>query len=82
MPANPAVLRLPSADPAPEASPSLLMGRAELARELSISTRSLDRLASSGRLPMPVRLGGAVRWRRADIAEWIEAGCPARPVKK
>jgi len=43
---------------------------------LSLSKRQVFRLRSSGKIPMPVRIGGSVRWRLADIDEWIAAGCP------
>lgn len=33
---------------------------------------------ASGQTPKPVRIGGVVRWRKAEIEEWIAAGCPAR----
>ena len=35
------------------------------------------RLADGGRMPRPVRLGGLVRWRRAELQAWIDAGCPS-----
>lgn len=47
----------------------------ELANLLQISTRSLWRLRSSGQLPLPVRLGGNVRWRLEEIRKWIADGC-------
>jgi len=48
-----------------------------LARLLSLSTRTVWRLRSAGKLPRPVQIGGAVRWRDSDIAEWIRLGCPS-----
>lgn len=59
------------------AEPALLTPR-ELARLLSISIRTLWRLRTSGRLPAEIRLGGSVRWQRADALAWIAAGCPDR----
>ena len=41
------------------------------------SPRHVRRLADAGKLPEPIRLGMLVRWRRAAIADWIEAGCPS-----
>ena len=43
---------------------------------LSCSPRHVYRLADSGRLPRPLKLGTLVRWRRADIEGWIAEGCP------
>jgi len=33
-------------------------------------------LRAAGKLPPSVRLGRKVLWRRAEVAGWIEAGCP------
>lgn len=33
--------------------------------------------STEGDLPKPVKLGRAVRWRKSDILQWIEQGCPA-----
>jgi len=55
---------------------SLLINAAEVAALLSISKRTLWRLVSREALPPPLRLGGTVRWRRAEVEAWIAAGCP------
>ena len=55
-----------------------LMTVREVAAELKVSSRQVWKLASSGRMPAPLRLGRSVRWRASDIAEWIRLGCPAR----
>lgn len=54
----------------------LLIAAAQVAKMLQISTRTLWRLNSAGRLPAPVRLGGTVRWRLEEIKIWIARGCP------
>lgn len=54
--------------------------RAELLRitavadTLDISVRSVRRLSERGQLPAPIRLGSAVRWRRADLDEFLAKG--------
>lgn len=53
-----------------------LLTAAEAAEVAGIAKRSWWRYVSSGRAPAPVRLGGAVRWRRTELAEWIASGCP------
>jgi predicted DNA-binding transcriptional regulator AlpA len=53
-----------------------LIDHATLANMLSVSPRKLDQLLSSGRVPKPLRLGRARRWRRDEITKWIDAGCP------
>ena len=54
----------------------------DFARMLAISERTLYRLKSTGELPMPVILGGSVRWRLHEIRDWILEGCPKKPNKK
>lgn len=29
-------------------------------------------------IPQPVRIKGMVRWRKDEILDWIEAGCPTQ----
>ena len=53
-----------------------LLTAAESADMAGVAKRSWWRYVSSGKAPAPVRLGGAVRWRRSELAEWIDAGCP------
>lgn len=45
---------------------------------LALSGRQIFRLNSCGKLPRPVRIGGAVRWKLADIDRWQELSCPDR----
>ena len=54
----------------------VLISAERVAKMMSISVRSLWRLLSAGRLVPPVRLGRCVRWRLAEVREWIDAGCP------
>jgi predicted DNA-binding transcriptional regulator AlpA len=56
----------------------LLLNAAELANFLSISIRHVRRLNSSAKLPQPVKVGQATRWRRDEIERWVAAGCPNR----
>lgn len=44
---------------------------------LSCSSRHVYRLADSGRMPPPRRLGALVRWSAREIESWIAAGCPS-----
>jgi len=53
-----------------------LLTTAEAARLLGIGERTLWRHSRSGEAPAPVSIGGAVRYRRSEILEWITAGCP------
>ena len=59
-------------------SAPLLLAAAEAAKLLSISERHFYKLHSSGRVPRPIRLGRAVRWRADELREWLAAGAPSR----
>ncbi len=56
------------------------MSARQLSQMLGISLRQVWRLNSAGKLPKPIRLGGSVRWNRAEVQQWFEAGCPDRKV--
>jgi len=45
---------------------------------LSLSKRQIFRLNSSGKIPAPVRIGGAVRWSAEEISAWLAAGAKDR----
>jgi excisionase family DNA binding protein len=48
----------------------------EVAALINCSARHVYRLSDSGRMPPPVRLGSLVRWRRQQLLDWLDAGCP------
>jgi excisionase family DNA binding protein len=56
-------------------APELLTTR-EAAKLLGIGERTLWRHSRSGAAPAPLTIGGAVRYRRSEILDWIAAGCP------
>lgn len=33
---------------------------------------------SAGKIPRPVKIGSLTRWRRQELMDWIDAGCPTR----
>jgi len=49
-----------------------------LAEMLCCSVRHVERQDVSGKLPAPIRIGRAKRWRITEIDAWLEAGCPDR----
>jgi predicted DNA-binding transcriptional regulator AlpA len=61
-----------------ETRPPLLLKAEELGRMLGVNKSTIWSWHSSGRIPLPVRIGGCTRWRRAEIETWVEAGCPPR----
>jgi excisionase family DNA binding protein len=58
------------------AAKPLLLTVGDVAELLGCSTRNVYRLADSGRMPRPLRIGGMVRWPRATIEAWIADNCP------
>jgi predicted DNA-binding transcriptional regulator AlpA len=56
----------------------LLVDARELGKLLRVGLRTVRSWDSGGRLPMPVRIGGAVRWNLEEIRAWVHAGAPDR----
>lgn len=61
----------------PEQAPAELLDVRAVAELLNCSPRHIHRLSDGGRMPRPVKLGQLVRWRRAELMAWVNAGCPA-----
>ena len=59
---------------------NLLIGTNEAASLCGLSRAAWYKARASGKIPRPVKIGGAVRWRRQELEDWIAAGCPARSV--
>ena len=47
-------------------------------QRLSLSKRQIFRLNSCGKIPAPIRIGGAVRWSAQECTDWLAAGAPDR----
>jgi predicted DNA-binding transcriptional regulator AlpA len=56
----------------------LLMDTKTTARLLNVSPRMVYRLDQVQAMPAPVRLGTLVRFRVAEIIEWVDSDCPPR----
>lgn len=56
----------------------LLLNATQCAALCNISRTTWYSLLSSGRVPLPVRLGRRPLWRRDELTAWVAAGCPAR----
>ncbi len=54
----------------------LLLNAEQTAGLLAISRSKLYALHSAGLLPLPLSLGGCVRWDRAELAAWLSARNP------
>jgi predicted DNA-binding transcriptional regulator AlpA len=57
---------------------TLLIDAAEAARMCGMSRAAWYKRLSSGQVPRPVKIGSIARWRRDELAAWVDAGCPAR----
>lgn len=53
-----------------------MMSVDDVATELHCSVRHVRRLADSGRMPKPIKLGSLLRWPRVVIENWIANNCP------
>ncbi len=60
-----------------EKPPLLLNGR-QAAELCGCSDRTWRTRHASGLIPLPVRVGKALFWRKREIVAWVEAGCPDR----
>ena len=58
-------------------APDLLRHRmvtvAEVADLLQVTPQTVYNLIHRGEIPRPLKIGGATRWRLADIERWLEA---------
>ena len=55
-----------------------LLNAKTLGNMLSLSKRQIFRLNSCGKIPAPIRIGGAVRWSADEISAWLAASAPDR----
>ena len=60
---------MPSKDPR-----DALMTAKDVAGLLNVDIRTLRRLRHLGDVPKPITVGRVLRWRRRDIARWLEGG--------
>ncbi len=62
----------------PASSKPVLIGTKAVALMLNRCERTIRRDVIAGRIPAPIRVGGARLWRVKELAAWIDAGCPVR----
>jgi predicted DNA-binding transcriptional regulator AlpA len=58
--------------------PPLLLRAAQACRLCSVSEATWGRWDSAGKIPRGIKIGGARLWRRAELLDWVAAGCPPR----
>ncbi|OHB54349.1 MAG: hypothetical protein A2173_10100 [Planctomycetes bacterium RBG_13_44_8b] len=61
-----------------EQMPEKLLTAQAVGKMLSLSKRQIFRLNSCGKIPAPVRISGAVRWKLSDIELFLRWNCPDR----
>ncbi len=54
----------------------LLVTKHEVANMLGVSIRTIQNRSRDGQMPKPIRLGQLSRFRKQEIIDWINAGCP------
>ncbi|MDR1612255.1 MAG: helix-turn-helix domain-containing protein [Planctomycetota bacterium] len=62
----------------PDPAITILISAPEAASLCNLGLSTWWRFLSEGKIPAPIRIGGAVRWRRKELYGWMEAGCPSR----
>lgn len=55
-----------------------LLSTRAVAKILSLSSRTVHRLNSSGLIIKPLRISGSVRYSQFELMAWIQAGMPSR----
>lgn len=55
-----------------------LLSAEAVGKMLSLSRRQIFRLNSCGKIPAPIKIGGAVRWSAEEISAWLAASAPDR----
>ncbi len=55
-----------------------LLSTRTVAKILSLSSRTVHRLNSSGLIIKPLRISGSVRYVQSELMAWIKAGMPRR----
>ena len=56
----------------------LLLSAVEAARLLGVSRSKFYSMHAAGLVPLPVFLGGCVRWPVDELRAWVKAGCVSR----
>jgi predicted DNA-binding transcriptional regulator AlpA len=57
----------------------MLIDSREAMRLLKVAKRTLWQMHTTGKMPPPIRIGRAIRWRLEVLKQWVEAGCPVDP---
>jgi predicted DNA-binding transcriptional regulator AlpA len=61
-----------------EASQAEAVNARDAASLCRLGVATWHRMNSAGQVPRPVKLAGSVRWLRAELLAWLQAGAPDR----
>lgn len=56
----------------------LLLGAGNAAKFVGVGKTLWYQLNSEAKIPAPIRLNKRVLWRRDELHEWTDSGCPLR----
>ncbi len=57
---------------------SILLSSGRAAELIGCSVQALRNWHLYGRVPVPIVIGNRLYWKRSEILQWIETGCPRR----
>ncbi len=60
----------------PPADAGLMIGQAEVAKLMNVSSRTVYKRHRTGNMPAPVYIGRIKRWGYEEIKAWVDEGCP------
>ena len=55
-----------------------LITAGEFGEMLRVNRSTIWSWHNSGKIPRPIRVGGATRWKIQEIQDWISQNCPPR----
>lgn len=73
---DPALARRGSARITGAGEGPVLLDAEGVAEMLNRSARHVRRMADSGRMPRPIKLGALSRWSLTAVERWVADGCP------
>lgn len=62
---------------APATITPIVLTASQAGELVGLDGSTIRRNSEAGLFPKPIHIGSAVRWRRAEIEDWLAAGCPA-----
>jgi prophage regulatory protein len=60
-----------------ESNNDCLINAKGVAKILNVGVSHIYMMRSCGLIPLPIKLGGSVRWNKLEIIDWINTGCPS-----